>query len=263
MPLSVDGRTLFRSSLIVLSVLFGTTALTAPVAPAFALSELKQEPAQPEQKPAEDGKAQQPVEETPQEEETAPLELPMPDPLIRRNETVTEPADETPATNGNAAEEPEEPAEILDDISKAPEPVRRMRELIVEAAASGDIERLRPLLGKGVTETQVSMVESEEGPVETLKGQSGDPDGIEVLAILLDVLATGFAHLGKGTADEMYVWPYFAEKPLATLPPPEKVDLLRIVTAGDFADMQEFGSYNFYRVGITPDGQWKFFVTGE
>ncbi|UDF30204.1 UNVERIFIED_ORG: hypothetical protein LHK14_02425 [Roseateles sp. XES5] len=268
MPLSVDGKTLFRSSLIVLSVLFGTTALTAPVAPAFALSELKQEPAQPEEKPAEGDKAQQPVEEKPKvEEETGPLELPMPDPLIRKNQTVTEPADGTPATDDNpgdnAADAPEVPAEILSDIAKAPEPVRRMRQLIVEAAASGDIERLRPLLGKGVTETQVSMVESEEGPVETLKGQSGDPDGIEVLAILLDVLATGFAHVGKGTADEMYVWPYFAEKPLATLTPPEKVDLLRIVTAGDFADMQEFGSYNFYRVGITPDGQWKFFVTGE
>jgi hypothetical protein len=138
-----------------------------------------------------------------------------------------------------------------------------MRELIVEAAASGDIQRLAPLLGKGMTETQVSLVESNESPVETLKGQSGDPDGNEVLAILLDVLATGFVHVGKGTPDEMYVWPYFAEKPLAGLTPPEKVDLLRIVTAGDYADMQEFGSYNFYRVGITPDGQWKFFVTGE
>ena len=30
----------------------------------------------------------------------------------------------------------------------------------------------------------------------------------------------------------------------------------RIVTAGDFAEMQEFGSYNFYRLGITPDGQF-------
>ena len=39
--------------------------------------------------------------------------------------------------------------------------------------------------------------------------------------------------------------------------------MLRLVTAGDFADMLEFGGYNFYRVGITPDGQWKFFVAGD
>ena len=262
MQTSADGKKLFRSSLIVLSVLFGTTALTAPLRPAFALSELKKEPEAQPQKPAE-GDDAAPVEEKQEEEETSPLELPMPDPLIRRNGAVTEPADEPSVTDDKTDAEPQAPVEVIRDIDKAPEPVRRMRELIVEAAASGDIERLAPLLGKGMTETQVSLVETNETPVETLKGQSGDPDGNEVLAILLDVLATGFVHVGAGTPDELYVWPYFAEKPLSSLTPPEKVDLLRIVTAGDYADMQEFGSYNFYRVGITPDGQWKFFVTGE
>lgn len=260
MQTSPDGKTLFRSSLIVLSVLFTTTALVAPLRPAFALSELKNEQGQVPQKPVE-GEVTPPVEEEP--EETSPLELPMPDPLIRRKDAVTEPSDDAPVTDDTSGEEPRAPVEVIYDISKAPEPVRRIRQLIVEAAASGDIERLRPLLGKGVTETQVSIVETDEGPVETLKGQSGDNEGIEILAILLDVLATGFVQVDKGTPEEMYVWPYFAEKPLATLTPPEKVELLRIVTAGDFVDMQEFGSYNFYRVGITPDGQWKFFVTGD
>jgi len=227
------------------------------VRPAFALSELKPVPGEVQQTPAQGTEQQAPVQE---EDDASPLELPMPDPIIRKNQAVTEPADEEPAVD---PEEPQQPVEVLYDINKAPEPVRRMRELIVEAAASGDIERLRPLLGKGVTQTQVSIVETEEGPIETLKGQSGDADGIEVLAILLDVLATGFVHVGAGTPDDMYVWPYFAEKPLAGLTAPEKVELLRIVTAGDFSDMQEFGSYNFYRVGITPDGQWKFFVTGD
>lgn len=262
MQMSADGKKLFRNSLIVLSVLLATTALIAPVSPAFALSGLKNEQGQVQQAPADTEKAP-PVEEEEEPADVGPLELPLPDPLIRKDQSLTEPAGEDPATNDKAVEEPQVPAEIIFDISKAPEPVRRMRQLIVEAAASGEIERLRPLLGKGMTETQVSMVESEEDPVATLKGQSGDQDGIEVLAILLDVLATGFAHIDKGTANEMYVWPYFAEKALASLTPPEKVELLRIVTAGDFADMQEFGSYNFYRVGITPDGQWKFFVSGD
>ena len=52
-------------------------------------------------------------------------------------------------------------------------------------------------------------------------------------------------------------------KPLASLTPPEKVELLRIVTAGDLADMQEYGNYSFYRLGISPDGQWKFFSGGD
>ena len=36
-----------------------------------------------------------------------------------------------------------------------------------------------------------------------------------------------------------------------------------IVTAGDFDDMKQFGAYIFYRVGITPAGQWTFFVAGD
>ena len=27
--------------------------------------------------------------------------------------------------------------------------------------------------------------------------------------------------------------------------------------------MKEFGGYNFYRLGITPDGKWKFFTAGD
>jgi hypothetical protein len=27
--------------------------------------------------------------------------------------------------------------------------------------------------------------------------------------------------------------------------------------------MQEFGGYNFYRLGISPDGKWKFFTAGD
>src|SRR5690606_30571896 len=155
-----------------------------------------------------------------------PLQLPMPDPLIHREEgSAQHPVEDAPDAEGDDADRPQTPVEVLYDIEKAPEPVRRMRQLIVEAAASGDIQRLEPLLGKGLTETQVSGVETNESPVDTLKGLSGDPEGIEILAILLDVLATGFVHVGEGTPDDLYVWPYFAEKPLASLTPPEKVEL--------------------------------------
>jgi hypothetical protein len=69
--------------------------------------------------------------------------------------------------------------------------------------------------------------------------------------------------MDAGTPEEMYVWPYFVGKSLNELTAPEKVELLRIITAGDLADMQEYGTYSFYRIGITPDGQWKFFTAGD
>lgn len=258
-----DRTRLLRGSVFALSLALGASGILDNWSPAYALSELKQIPGQAteeksEDPPPADGNTESvPEAET---EQSEPLKLPEPEPLIRRD-AVREGLAE-PDANG-AVTEPEAPVEVLYDISKAPEPVRRMRELIVEAAASGDMERLRPLLGKGPTQTQVSVVEGNGDPVATLKGLSGDSDGIEILAILLDVLATGFVKVDAGTPNEMYVWPYFAEKSLEDLSPPEKVELYRIVTAGDFADMQEFGSYNFYRVGISADGQWKFFTAGD
>jgi hypothetical protein len=155
------------------------------------------------------------------------------------------------------------PVEVLYDIRKAPAAVGQMREKIVEAAASGDLARLRDLMTPGPNQTVVTIGEKPEDPVAELKNLSGDEDGAEILAILLDILSTGYVHVGQGTKDEMYVWPYFAQKPLNALTAPEKVDLLRLVTAGDVADMKEFGGYNFYRVGISPDGQWRFFVAGN
>lgn len=236
-----------RLSALLLAGLFASSILLPQ--PAFALSELKQIPGETSQdKQAKDV----PVEDEPDDE--GPMQIPMPDPLV--NKPARDAKDDSVEDKAPAA-----PVEVLSDVSKIPQPVARMRELIVEAAASGDIERLRPLLGKGPTQTQVG--ETDADPVETLKGLSGDPQGIEILAILLDVLSTGFVLTEKGTPDEAYVWPYFTEKPLASLTPPEKVDLFRLVTAGDFAEMEEGGNYNFYRVGITPDGQWKFFVAGD
>lgn len=222
--------------------------------PAYALSELKRVPGSP---PAEQQPPGDTSEEAPEEtEEPTQMRIPMPDPLVNKSSAASK--------DDSVEEEDEEPAapvEVLSDVSKIPAPVARMRELIVEAAASGDIERLRPLLGKGPTQTQVG--EGDEDPIKTLKSLSGDGEGMEILAIMLDVLSTGFVDVDKGTPDELYVWPYFAEKPLSSLTPPEKVDLLRLVTAGDYAGMEEFGSYNFYRIGITPDGQWKFFIGGD
>lgn len=118
-------------------------------------------------------------------------------------------------------------------------------------------------VGGGLNQTQVTADDPGEDPIKSLHDLSGDKDGIEVMSILLDLLSTGFAHVGQGTPNEMYVWPYFAGKDIKTLTAPEKVDLMRIVTAGDYSDMLEFGGYNFYRVGITPDGKWKFFSASE
>ncbi|WP_288429182.1 hypothetical protein [uncultured Agrobacterium sp.] len=240
-----------RSSAALSVVLSLTLSVAAMPHPAFALSELKPGPnAQTEQ--AQAPNAQQTNE--PAQVEGDSDGIPMPDPLVNRatGQQQAEPAQ---------TEAPQISAQIEHDISKAPEPVRRLRQLIIDAASSGDIEKLRPLINPGPNQTRIDG--EGEDPIAALKSFSGDPDGLEVLAIILDLLSTGYAHLDAGTPDDMYVFPYFAGKSLNTLTPPEKVDLLRIITAGDLADMQEYGNYSFYRIGISPDGQWKFFGAGD
>jgi hypothetical protein len=234
---------------LLLAVCLGAGVLAAPSA--NALSELQRIPGQPDPQATDQKNAQQ--TQTPPA--TSPG-VPMPDPLVNKDSGQS--ADKTPGASDDS-----KPVEFIFDISKAPEPVRRMREQIVEAAASGDLERLRPLMGTGADQTQVTVGEPTDDPIGALKDLSGDPEGDEILAIMLDVISTGFVHVGAGTPDEMYVWPYFAEKDLKALTPPERVELLRIVTAGDLSDMQEFGGYNFYRLGITPDGKWKSFTAGD
>ncbi|EEZ32644.1 cytoplasmic protein [Brucella sp. NF 2653] len=153
--------------------------------------------------------------------------------------------------------------EIHRDFDKLPEPVRAMRERMLEAARSGDIERLRPLLGIEDKATQLALEDNEEDVIDFLKSLSGDEDGREVLAIITDLLDTGYVHLNVGQQNEVYVWPYFYAMPLDKLTPPQIVELFQIVTAGDFEDMKKAGGYIFYSIGIGPDGSWRFFTAGQ
>jgi hypothetical protein len=169
------------------------------------------------------------------------------------------PAENATPSTGDAAQPK---VEILHDLSKLPEPVKAMRQALTEAAASGDVERLRPLMA--FDDDVMEQLKADGGdPVASFKSLSGDPQGLEILAIMLDILQTGAAHVGIGTPDEMYVWPYFVGKPINQLSAPERVELLRIITAGDLEAMAETNNYNFYRIGITVDGKWRLFAGGD
>ncbi len=241
------------------SVAFATVLLLAMVvgepAPSLALSEIKRQ----DLPPVETGK--------PNDLDSAAPEIPLPDePAIIDGDASQPGAEDQPP---DVSEEPETmesdlpDPEILTDLNLLPAPARRMRELILEACASGDIEALRPLIGSGANITQLSLGGLEGDPVNFLREISGDGEGHEILAILEEVLEAGFVHMDEGTPHELYVWPYFFAYSLDKLDPRQRVELFRIVTAGDYEDMKLFGGYNFYRAGITPEGQWAFFVAGD
>lgn len=175
--------------------------------------------------------------------------------------TDTKPAATTSAPASTDAAKAKGPVEISFDITKAPAAVQKTRQEIIDAASAGDVKKVAALLK--ASQADLGPDNANADPESALKDMSGDGDGLEVLSIMLDVLSTGYAHVGAGTANDMYVWPYFTQKDIKTLTQAEKVDLMRLVTAGDFADMQEYGSYNFYRVGIAADGKLKQFTSGN
>ncbi|MCO5730813.1 hypothetical protein [Rhizobium sp. SSA_523] len=191
--------------------------------------------------------------------QSQPAPLPVPGSTVQSPAATAAP--ET-GVSGSASEDGKASIEILHDLSTLPEPVRAMRQALTEAAASGDPERLRPLMSFDADVMEQLKADGGD-PVASFKSLSGDSQGLEILAIMLDILQTGAAHVGIGTPDEMYVWPYFVGKPINSLSAPERVELLRIITAGDLETMAETNNYNFYRIGITVDGRWRLFAGGD
>lgn len=273
--MTVEGRTgwglagtaAYAGAFVLSAFVFFSPSSTAP---ALALSEIQQGDV-----PAE------PAGEDIEKEPLPPVDaVPLPAPVTPPASVGEEPSEPAvPVDEGETDEDaggasgigaarteidPNAPIpEIRYDLGILPEPVRRMHGLIVEAAKSGDMERLRPLIGMGDEATLFALGGIDGDPLTFLKELSGDEGGHEILAILEEVLEAGYVHLDEGTPEELYVWPYFFAVPLERLTPPQRVELFKIVTAGDYDDMTSYGAYIFYRVGISPDGRWQFFVAGD
>ncbi|MCM5558777.1 hypothetical protein [Pleomorphomonas sp. JP5] len=162
-----------------------------------------------------------------------------------------------PPTEGSARSVPQ----VHYDLSTLPPAVAAMRERIIAAARSGDEARMRAVIGLS-TPPPVFSPTGDGDPIDILKAASGDTAGLEVLAILLDVLDAGWVVKGDG-AQARYIWPYFAELPPSSLDRRQLVEVYRVLTAGDFEEMRAVGSYEFYRLEIASDGRWLMFMAGE
>jgi hypothetical protein len=181
-----------------------------------------------------------------------------------KTETIRPPGAETKFENDGHVAAPSGtglPA-IVSDLSRLPPAVAKTRERILAAARTGDLQKVVDLMKENGAMPVFSFSEDQD-PIGFWKANYPDSDGIEALSILITVLETAFVHVDVGTAQEIYLWPYFARLPLKSLTPPQRVELFRIVTGTDYKEMVEFGAYSFYRLGIAPDGSWQFFVSGD
>lgn len=148
------------------------------------------------------------------------------------------------------------------DLGVLPAPVADMRARIVEAARSGSLDALAAL----VSANPVRVI-LEEGttanPALLWRSQYPDSEGLELLAIVLDLLDTSFVRINEGTPNELYVWPSYAHMRLGDLTPQQQVELYRLVTAYDYQQMLAVDAYTFFRLGIGSDGVWHYLVSGD
>lgn len=152
--------------------------------------------------------------------------------------------------------------EIHTDLSILPERVKIMHDRILEAARSGDIQALHPVVEMNELKPTISFG-GESDPIAYWKQTSGDGQGREILAILSEILEMPFARTDTGTSNEMYVWPYLAVLSPKKLTPAQQVDLYRLMSPEDVKTMKEAGDYIHYRLGLGRDGTWHFFVAGD
>jgi len=152
--------------------------------------------------------------------------------------------------------------EIFYDVEELPAPVRRTRDAILKAARSGDIENLRMVLERNELMPLVAKTRPKD-PIAFWKAQSPDGQGLPLMADMVEVMEAGYVRLKPGTADERYIWPFFAVVPLDRLSPAEKVQLYQLVGAEKAKAMLDDKTYRSFRSGIGPDGTWHYFAADE
>ncbi len=152
---------------------------------------------------------------------------------------------------------------VSNDLAALPEAVRKTREALIAAALTGDIEALRPIVKAQQNPPTVSYGGPDDA-VDYLKTYSADGQGIESLAIMLELLNAPYAVFDSASDNPSYVWPYLAVvEDLSALTPTEKLDAYRILTHEQFTELVELEAWYYWRLYIGKDGEWQAFVAGD
>lgn len=152
--------------------------------------------------------------------------------------------------------------EISSDLSLLPEPVRAKREALIEAARSGDVEALRPIMEAQEHSPTVSYGGPDDA-VAYLKGASEDDEGHQILGLLLDLLDQPYAYFADGEGETHYVWPYLSQLDPSTLTPEQTVDAYRLLNAEQLQELRDLEAWYYWRVFISENGEWSAFVAGD
>jgi hypothetical protein len=142
-----------------------------------------------------------------------------------------------------------------------PRPVAEMRDAILAAVRSGKLIDLKTALELNEMRPDIADTPVDD-PVAYFASQSKDGKGAEILEVLGRVLALNPATVPLGLDIEnnaIYVWPYLAERDLASLSAQEEADLAALIPAEDVTAIKVAKRWVWWRLSIGADGTWHSF----
>jgi len=149
----------------------------------------------------------------------------------------------------------------ISDLAALPRPVAAIRDKILAACATGDIEALRipidwnevrPLFERGAKHPAGT------DPIEILKSLSFDKKGREILALATAVLAQPFVKITRGPFVS-YEWPAYAHAPTPLTNEAELRGVWSCVRFADLARSNAEGKPHAMRLNVGADGVWHYF----
>jgi hypothetical protein len=157
---------------------------------------------------------------------------------------------------------PESGYVVSHDLSLLPEAVQARVAELKAIAASGDVEALRPILEGD--HTTVSFGGPDDATAY-LKDASADKQGVELLALMADLLEAPFAAMDGGDGDPVYVWPHLAayDQGFADLSAADRVVAYQIMGYEAFEEMKPLDAWYYWRLYIEPHGNLSAFVAGD
>lgn len=142
-----------------------------------------------------------------------------------------------------------------------PHPVAEMRDAILAAVRSGKLIDLKTALELNEMRPDIADTPVDD-PVAYFTSQSKDRKGAEILEVLGKLLASNPATVPLGRDIEnnaIYVWPYLAERDLASLTAQEEADLAALMPAEDVTAIKAAKRWVWWRLSIGADGTWHSF----
>lgn len=144
---------------------------------------------------------------------------------------------------------------ILPSQEGLPAIVEAKRQAIYQAAKEKDYDKLAL---QAETIFSYSFGGSEEGGfIANLKNKNDNQNGE-----MFDIITT-LLELPYGEQGDYYVWPSVFTKESKDWMEADIAQMKVLLTDEEIEGYRQFGGYAYYRIGITEDGKWVYFIAGD